>query len=505
MDFALLFAYAKVIARELWNKKYLVLVAFSLISFSILLVGSVWPPKYVVSATIYADNQNILGPLLKEKAEQKKVEGQTKIVKDTLHSPRILKSVAEKLFDPIVYPEHANIADVISKLRNGIQVTRLGSGYMKVQYSDQSSDKAYNGLNTIIDVFIRSSAEEQRAESREAFLFIENQVKQYKDQLVSAEESLKEFSAVNFDGRDADVNASIRRIRTQMDELGIRIDEDRTVIRELEGQLTKEKKYSPTKRVVSAYTKRLKSLESRLQDLLLNYTEDYPDVVSVRQQIQDLKEEIEMAKTEGNTVQATPEEVELNPIYVELRSGLSKANTSIRTKRKRISVLEDLLEKEFDRRKRVAARGADEAELTRDYRVTKKIYEDMLERKEKARLSMTLNIEGQGVTYRVQDPPLPPRKPTGLRFLHFVLLGPLLGMLVIIGFTVALVLIDPRIRFPSRLEEIDVRFLGHVPHISTGLTKRLRKSDFILVAVSSLLILALYVCLAAAFRFGYLG
>jgi hypothetical protein len=75
MDFALLFAYAKVIARELWNKKYLVLVAFSLISFSILLVGSVWPPKYVVSATIYADNQNILGPLLKEKAEQKKSGG----------------------------------------------------------------------------------------------------------------------------------------------------------------------------------------------------------------------------------------------------------------------------------------------------------------------------------------------------------------------------------------------------------------------------------------------
>ena len=290
-----------------------------------------------------------------------------------------------------------------------------------------------------------------------------------------------------------------------MDELRIRIDEDRTIIRELEGQLTKEKKYSPTKRVVSAYIKRLKSLESRLQDLLLNYTEDYPDVVSVRQQIQDLKEEIETAKTEGNTLQATPEEVELNPIYVELRSGLSKANTSIRTKRKRISVLEDLLEKEFDRRKRVAARGADEAELTRDYRVTKKIYEDMLERKEKARLSMTLNIEGQGVTYRVQDPPLPPRKPTGLRFLHFVLLGPLLGMLVIIGFTVALVLVDPRIRFPSRLEEIDVPFLGLVPHISTGLTKRLRKSDFILVAVSSLLILALYVCLAAAFRFGYLG
>jgi polysaccharide chain length determinant protein (PEP-CTERM system associated) len=505
MDFGLLLAYAKVITREIWNKKYLVLCTFSVISFSVLFIGTIWPPKFVVEATLYADNQNILGPLLKEKAEQQKVEDQTKVVKDTLHSPRILKTVAEKLFDPVVYSEHANIGDVISKLRDGIKVVRLGSGYMKIQYSDQSSDKAYNGLNTIIDVFIRSSAEEQRAESREAFLFIENQVKQYKDQLVLAEESLKEFSAVNFDGRDADVNASIRRIRTQMDELRIRIDEDRTIIRELEGQLTKEKKYSPTKRVVSAYTKRLKSLESRLQDLLLNYTDDYPDVVSVRQQIQDLKEEIETAKTEGNTVQATPEEVELNPIYVELRSGLSKANTSIRTKRKRISVLEDLLEKEFDRRKRVAARGADEAELTRDYRVTKKIYEDMLERKEKARLSMTLNIEGQGVTYRVQDPPLPPRKPTGLRFLHFVLLGPLLGMLVIIGFTVALVLIDPRIRFPSRLEDIDVPFLGHVPHISTGLTKRLRKSDFILVAVSSLLILSLYVCLAAAFRLGYLG
>jgi uncharacterized protein involved in exopolysaccharide biosynthesis len=256
---------------------------------------------------------------------------------------------------------------------------------------------------------------------------------------------------------------------------------------------------------VSAYSKRLKTLESRLQDLLLNYTEDYPDVVSVRQQILDLKEEIDKAKDEGSNVQATPEEVELNPIYVELRSRLSKANTTIRTKRKRIGVLEDLQKQEFERRKRVAARSADEAELTRDYRVTKKIYEDMLERKEKARLSMTLNIEGQGVTYRVQDPPLPPRKPTGLRFIHFVLLGPLIGLLAIIGFAVALVLVDPRIRFPSKLAQIDVPFLGHVPHISTGLTKRLRKSDFIIVAGFSLLVFVLYIFLAAAFRLGYLG
>ena len=197
-------------------------------------------------------------------------------------------------------------------------------------------------------------------------------------------------------------------------------------------------------------------------------------------------------------------EVLLNPLYQELRSRISQVETAMQAKQKRLSVLNDLLANEFERRQRVAERGAEESELVRDYDVTKKIYEDMLERKEKARLSMTLNIEGQGVTYRIQEPPLPPLTPTGLRFVHFVIVGPLIALLSIIGLAVAYVLLDPRIRFSSALQAFDVRVLSVIPHVNTPLTQRLRRTDMVICSLLAIAIFAAYVGVALAFHFGVL-
>ncbi|MFT6249077.1 MAG: hypothetical protein ACJAZQ_002289 [Cognaticolwellia sp.] len=161
-----------------------------------------------------------------------------------------------------------------------------------------------------------------------------------------------------------------------------------------------------------------------------------------------------------------------------------------------------LKEEEFERRKRIAERGAEESELTRDYDVTMRIYEDMLERKEKARLSMTLNIEGQGVTYRIQEPALPPLNPVGLRFFHFVLLGPFMGLFGVIGLVVLYVMLDPKIRFPSMLSGLNVVTLAVIPHVKTPFTKRVVRFDMVLCGILALLIMVAYIGLAYASKEG---
>ena len=177
----------------------------------------------------------------------------------------------------------------------------------------------------------------------------------------------------------------------------------------------------------------------------------------------------------------------------------------MKAKEKRLAALEVLQEEEYERRKRIAERNAQEAELTRDYTVTKRIYEDMLERKEKARLSMTLNIEGQGVTYRIQEPALPPLNPKGLRFVHFVVLGPILGLLAVIGLIVAYVLVDQRIRFPERLNALNVPTLAVIPHVKTAFTKRVVRTDMIICMFLGVLIMAAYIGLAYASKTGLLN
>ena len=513
MDFAQLLQYANVIFRELWQRKFLALTGFAIVSFVVLVVGIFWPAKYETTATIYADNQNILGPLLEKQAKQSKVEDQAKVVREKLYSPSLLSKVAKDLFGAKTEESPTAMSNYISGIRANIKVKSIGAGYIQIDYFDTNADNAYKGLNAIIDTFIRTSSEEQRAESREAFLFIDNQVKQYKDQLVSAEEKLKEFASKNFDGRDSDVSSSIQRIRSQIDELKISIDEDLITLKSLQEQIQGESEFAATTKKVDAYAVRLEELENRLSNLLLTYTEDYPDVITLRYQITDLKRVMKDAAYERATdqqIEGEPTQLEegsevlLNPLYQELRSRISQVETTMQAKQKRLTVLNDLLDNEFDRRQRVAERGAVEAELVRDYDVTKKIYEDMLERKEKARLSMTLNIEGQGVTYRIQEPPLPPLAPTGLRFIHFVIVGPFVGLLFVFGLAVAYVLVDPRIRFPSAMQQFDARVLAVIPHLNTPLTQRLMRTDMIVCSLLVAAIFAAYVGVALAFHYGVL-
>ena len=509
MDFSLLLKYINVVFREAWQRKFLCLFGFALISFAVLAVGMLWSSKFEVSATIFADNQNILKPLLNNQAAQSSVQNQTKVVQETMHSPRILKEAVEKVYGLDSFESAEALGQKINQLRNKLKISGLGSSYIKVSYSDTTAEDAYQVINTVIDIFIKASSDDQRAESREAFMFIDNQVNQYKDQLVLAEERLKNFRANNFDGRDGDVDASISRLRAQIEELKISIDEDKTTIASLRNQLRNESEYSSAKFKADVYSERLAALETQRKNLLLSYTEDYPDVVSLTYQIEDVRRAIKEAaeaKKNGNGKSATNEEDRiLNPLYQELRSRLSIVQTEMQAKEKRLLAFERLQEEEYERRKRIAERNAQEAELTRDYTVTKKIYEDMLERKEKARLSMTLNIEGQGVTYRIQEPALPPLNPTGLRFVHFVVLGPLLGFFGVMGLLVAFVLVDQRIRFSDQLSEFEVPTLAVIPHVKTAFTQRVMRIDMIICITLGILIMAAYIGLAYASKSGLLN
>lgn len=510
MDFSLILKYVNVVFREAWQRKFLCIVGFAIISFAVLFVGMFWSSKFEVSATIFADNQNILKPLLSNQAAQSSVQNQSKVVREMMHSPRILKEAVETVYGLDGFDSAEALGQKINQLRNKLQISGLGANYIKVSYTDSTADDAYQLINKVIDIFIKASSEDQRSESREAFMFIDNQVKQYKDQLLLAEEKLKIFRANNFDGRDGDVDASISRLRAQIEELKINLDEDRTTIASLKKQLRNESEYSSSKFKADVYGERLTALETQRNNLLLTYTEDYPDVVSLTYQIEDVRKTIKEAEEakkndKGKSRSRNDEDSVLNPLYQELRSRLSLVQTEMKAKEKRLAALEVLQEEEYERRKRIAERNAQEAELTRDYTVTKRIYEDMLERKEKARLSMTLNIEGQGVTYRIQEPALPPLNPTGLRFVHFVVLGPILGLLAVIGLIVAYVLVDQRIRFPERLNAFNVPTLAVIPHVKTAFTKRVVRTDMIICMFLGVLIMAAYVGLAYASKTGLLA
>jgi hypothetical protein len=127
--------------------------------------------------------------------------------------------------------------------------------------------------------------------------------------------------------------------------------------------------------------------------------------------------------------------------------------------------------------------------------VTRKVYEEMLQRKEAARLSMTLDIEGQGVTYRIQEPASFPLSPSGFHFLHFAMLGPIVGLIFPIGLLIMYVMLDPHLRSAKILQQQlppDIELIGVIPHFNSPIGERLLRKDTLFILGISLAAMLCY-------------
>ncbi|MGI9286955.1 MAG: XrtA system polysaccharide chain length determinant, partial [Pseudomonadales bacterium] len=389
----------------------------------------------------------------------------------------------------------ARVASVVRKLSSKVKVVNSRGNYFSLSYSSDDADNCFQVASALVEEFIEHSAESQRTESKEAFLFIDSQVKNYKKQLLNAEENLKQFRSRNRDGTEASVTKRIAGLRENIEQMKLDLDELQTRKQSLQRQLKDEGQYVINRYKNDEYRKRLSQAQSKLDELLLLYTRTHPDVMNLQEQIDELQATVANSEVQGISSLSSGSESQrtTNPLYDELRSKLADVSVEVRTTEKRLAANERRLAGEYERAKRVAERQAELAELSRDYNVTKNIYEDMLDRKEKARLSMTLDLEGRGVSYKVREPPNYPELPKGLRLAHFLLAGPLLGIAIPIGLIFLYIKFDPRIRLSHLLEEnLPVPVLGVVPHVVTPFRKRLLSKDFILLSLLLLVVVGVY-------------
>ena len=502
MDLLFVIQLLRNVLKELWLHKYLSLFSGIFIAFSVLFVGYLWQEKYQVSTTIYADSQNIIQPLLEGQAQVTRVEDKSQVVKDLMLSQRAMEKIITEQGFLQEGDNAATRAEKISDLRQEIKVSMLGQNYIGVSFSDTNPDRAFNVITQLVDYFIRESSATKRSESKQAFLFIEKQSNAYKEQLRLAEEKLKQFKATNLDGTESSVAAKVEELRTSISDIELDLEQATSRVESLVIQVQKEDRYLTKKAKADEYKERIAEAVARLDNLRLSLTDNHPDVINLRQHISGLYDAVDNPSTALGSASNSVGSNE-NPVYDELRAQLASAQVEKDAIDKRLKSMKVRLDQEYARAKRVAERNAESSELTRDYDVTKRLYEDLLGRKEKARLSMTLDIEGQGVTYKIQEPAKYPLNPSGLRFFHFVVLGCLAAVAIPIGLAGVYVFVDPRIRFSDTLNHaIDIPVLGVVPHMISSPMLRVRDNDIKFILSIIVLSASLYFGLVAYFVLG---
>jgi polysaccharide chain length determinant protein (PEP-CTERM system associated) len=365
--------------------------------------------------------------------------------------------------------------------------------------------RSYITAKRLGELFIQEGEHAKIEESQNAYNFIEKQVNEYLDKLTSVEEQLREFRSNNPDARpglETEVSNRISTLQSNIEQTRLQIREAMIRRDSIKEQLSGEAAITISQSREGQYRSKIADLQAQLETLRLDYNETYPDIVRIKHQIEDLKQSMAQeaqkrdearsnAKKSGNTYM--DENIVLSPLYQQLRSDLSATETEIATLNARVAETNKMLDNEYDRARRIHGGEAILSKLTRDYQVNQEIYQDLLRRKENAHVSRSVDQENQGLTFKIQEPANVPLLPTGIRYIHFALVGLVLGLAAPIGLVYVLIQVDPRVRFSKVIStDLGLPVLADIATITTTSEIHKEKVNLVILSVGVGMVLVIY-------------
>ena len=204
----------------------------------------------------------------------------------------------------------------------------------------------------------------------------------------------------------------------------------------------------------------LNDLQNQLVSMEARYTEDYPDVIKLKNNIAQLKKKIADAHA-SDTPKTAPKDAIEPPNIQQLRAQIhqndlvikdktvqeEQIQTQIRTYQGRIS-LSPSVEQQYK-------------ELTRDYQTSSDNYNDLLKKQTASQMGKDLQTQQQGEQFTILDPASLPESPTYPDHKLFGLGGLAGGLMIGVGIVLVIEMRDNTLR-----TERDVEFFLKVPTLA---------------------------------------
>lgn len=491
----------RILLKEARRNPTQIVSIIMLVSFLGLVVGILMPRMYQSSTTVQVERQSIIAPLLEGTSVPTSMQDQAWLAEETLFSRSVLREIIETggWMEEELTPLETE--KLMNDIKRRTEIENLGRNLIRISYEDEIPERAFRVTLRFAELFISEGREAKRRESRQAFEFISTEVNRYQDKLKASEDRLNDFLSKNGNvrpGTGASVNAQVDELRTSIRNIELDLEEARIRERSILSQLSTEE---PTTASITRETQIISMLEAQyaaLDDLLLNYHETYPDVVATRHKIQTLEAQLadERERRAENRLPSSDGDsagVSINPLHQELRSDLARVRTEIAALETRLKETKSWLNSEYELGNRIAETEAEAAELTRDYEVNRAIYQDLLRHREAARISMSLDEQGEGLRMSVQEPASMPLQPHGLRLIHFAVISPILGVLLAFGLLFIQLKLDGRIRSGSSISrDLGVPVLATIPTMNNEDSRERNRSAWRISMIGLLVVILGY-------------
>lgn len=493
-------------SKELDVKRYLRLVynmrhrfiVTALVIITVALVASyALPKKYEARSTVFIES-NVINNLIKDIAVTPSMEERLRVLSYAMSSRNILLKVINDLGVDIDRNDGKALERYVNELQKNTVIRMKDMDLFIVSYKDKDPKFASDYVNTLVRIYIEESLSSKREEAYGANRFLSEQIAFFKDKLDAAEKQVIDFRKDK--GIFVSVNEGkiVEEIKTAQEELeGLKIARRELEARKnaINKQLAVEKPYTVAVYGRNSVNERLVSLKKRLNELLIQYTADYPEVVRVQSEIDSLSQTLKARDQAVSTVASDADMAEsdvatINPIYQQLKEEASKTEIMLAT----VAVKEEHYRKQFESKKGYLRSIPEEktklADVEMERNTSRAIYEELVAKLGQSEVSKQMEVQDKTATFRIVDPAIvsaEPVSPNRIAIILFGLAGSVAGAFAMV---VASDKIDSSVKDIDSLKAFGFSVLAIVPLIERPeeLAKT-RKKDIIMYAVSGVYLL----------------
>lgn len=495
--------------KGVWIKKrYVIIFSWLICPIGFVYVATL-PDTYQSKAQVFVDTRSVLQPLLRGLAIQTNPEQEIQMMAKTLLSRSNVEKIARESDLDITTSTESEFENLVTALTKEIKLSSTGrSNIYNISYFNRNPVIAQRIVQETLDLFVEGSLGNSRKDSDTAGRFLDEQIAEYESRLSESEQRLANFKRQYNDilPLSGTFYSRLQGLKSGLEAAQLQIKQTQQQAESLKKQISGAKRTDdfgvtnqdePTLR--TRYDDRIRGLEEELDRLTLRFTDLHPDVIETKALLNNLE-----------TARAKEIEAFLNQSEDDESQPLSALNREIKLEASRLeSQIASLRVKETDLKSKILELEgkvdlipqieAESTALNRDYDVTKRKYEELLSRKEAADLSRRADVSSEDLQFRIIEPPLLPKRPSGpnrlISYTAVLIIG--FGSGIAVAFLISQ--LNPILIRPKQLLTVsDFPIWGTVTHLDIEHIRKRNRARLLVFLMSSGSIVAMYCVLVAA-------
>jgi polysaccharide chain length determinant protein (PEP-CTERM system associated) len=462
------------------------------------------PEKYEARSSVFIE-ENVISNYVEGVAITPSMDERLSVLSYSIKSRNLILKVIEALDLDIDTP-NPHIENVIKVLQDKTKIEIIGG---KRNRSPQDMDLfiislkhknpkfAMDYVNTLVNLYIKENLLDKRQESHVANKFLSEQIAFFKNKLNDIDKNIVYFrteKGIFVSMNEEKIVKEIEDAEKTLEELKINKMELQVKKELITKDLKKENPYTVT--VLGSENSiedRIVNLQNKLDAMLMNYTEKYPEVLGIISEIETLKKKLKNGNdVNHNSDYSVSEMSTLNPVYQELKKELSKTEVDLASLETRENYFKKLIEAKKTYMKEIPVEKKKLADLEREKSSYMKIYDELVLRFGQSEVSKQMEIQDKWATFRIVDRAVLPTIPVSPNRVKIILLGILAGFASAFGLVLLTDSTDPSVKAVDKLKRMKVPVLAIIPKIQTlEQVSRKRRKDITTYTIAGVYLLCI--------------